>query len=150
MIGRTRLLPLSSPPAIPLQLGPVTPTLSVAVVGHDNGTEDLFRDIDKEVNEWSAERSKGAKSSRPKSLWEEIEGLGEELFDFLEGTDEEDGRTSGSNSSRNSSGGGSSGASSSAASSKSSDSSNGYRSSPSAPSSSQSTATPPPQKPKPR
>jgi hypothetical protein len=43
--------------------------------------EDFFRDLEKEVNDWSKKRSE---SGQPASLWEELSAIGEEFVDFLE------------------------------------------------------------------
>lgn len=42
---------------------------------------DLFRDIEKEWNEYASGRNK---SEGPKSLWEELADIGEEFVEFLE------------------------------------------------------------------
>ena len=45
--------------------------------------EDFFRDLEKEVGEWSETRTAAGKG-KPASLWEELAAIGEELVDFLE------------------------------------------------------------------
>eukprot|EP00746_Dinoflagellata_sp_MGD_P004733 gnl/MRDRNA2_/MRDRNA2_109160_c0_seq1.p1 gnl/MRDRNA2_/MRDRNA2_109160_c0~~gnl/MRDRNA2_/MRDRNA2_109160_c0_seq1.p1 ORF type:complete len:373 (+),score=70.89 gnl/MRDRNA2_/MRDRNA2_109160_c0_seq1:95-1120(+) len=49
------------------------------------GFADFFRDLEKD---WAEMRDRGAKrrGSAPKSLWEELEDIGEEFVEFLEGT----------------------------------------------------------------
>eukprot|EP00879_Flechtneria_rotunda_P008759 GHRR01009174.1.p1 GENE.GHRR01009174.1~~GHRR01009174.1.p1 ORF type:complete len:197 (+),score=104.87 GHRR01009174.1:1027-1617(+) len=43
--------------------------------------DDFFRDLEKEVDSWSKQRTS---SGNPASLWEELAAIGEEFVDFLE------------------------------------------------------------------
>ena len=52
------------------------------------GFSDFFRDVEKEFEE--RERRKGRDPSKPKSLWEELEMLGEEFVEFLEENERND------------------------------------------------------------
>jgi hypothetical protein len=45
--------------------------------------EDFFNDLGKEINEWEREEKRGG-GAKAKTLWEELEVIGEELVDFLE------------------------------------------------------------------
>jgi hypothetical protein len=42
---------------------------------------DFFKDLDKELNDWTQSKEKDGK---PLGLWEELAGIGEELVDYLE------------------------------------------------------------------
>eukprot|EP00798_Chlamydomonas_sp_ICE-L_P001455 gene1455-32831_t len=48
--------------------------------------EDLMKDLDKEFSDWGKERRAKKGSSKPMSLWDELEDIGGELLDFLEGS----------------------------------------------------------------
>ena len=52
------------------------------------GFSDFFRDVEKEFEE--RERRKGRDPSKPKSIWEELETLGEEFVEFLEENERKD------------------------------------------------------------
>jgi len=52
------------------------------------GFSDFFRDVEKEFAE--RERRKGRDPSKPKSIWEELEMLGEEFVEFLEENERRD------------------------------------------------------------
>lgn len=50
------------------------------------GFEDFFKDLDKEIVSWAKERGGKGGSKASRSLWEELEAIGEELVEFIEET----------------------------------------------------------------
>lgn len=85
----------TAPPSPPPSSAPPSLLLLLPLL-HLCSQEDFFRDLEKEVDDWSKKRST---TGKPASLWEELAAIGEEFVDFLEQGLKDDGSSGSSSSS---------------------------------------------------